>query len=534
MSEVLELWGQAASPGLARGPAHLVLPAEQWLAPLALKPQQEREALKQALSDAVADLRELAGMSDMESAAILEFQIEMLIDPMMIEPVLQRIDAGVGAAGAWVAALDDYIEGFDAADDEHVRARAADLLDMKNRVLAALTGDGQIGFPAGAVFVGPDIAPSLFLAHDWSQGGGIVLFNGSTASHVAMLARSRAVPMVVGTGPVSISGGTDILVDGAEGRVSVGLQAAATNGQDAAGFSIPVEEAAGRLSSTTMDGVPISILANINDPSELSRLRPDDVDGIGLLRTEFLMATRADLVNEERQVKVYRNALIWAKGKPVTIRLLDFGGDKPRPGSPAGESGSGLGLRGIRLLLAEPDLLRIQARALLRAAPAGNLRVLVPMVTIPAEIAETRAIFIEEAAALCARGVEIAMPPIGMMVEVPAAALMLDLFDAADFFSFGTNDLAQYLGAAARDNSAVSRIHDAVTPAVLRTLELAVASVSATGKSIGICGDMAGEPSRLPALLGAGLREFSMAPSRMPAIRARLAHLTADGAAGEG
>ncbi len=211
----------------------------------------------------------------------------------------------------------------------------------------------------------------------------------------------------------------------------------------------------------------LTCLINIGHPSELAAVNADCA-GIGLLRSEFLMASVADLANEERQYRLYGEVLQWAGERPVTVRLLDLGGDKTLGGFGDTERNPFLGMRGIRLLLAHPDLLRVQARALLRAAVLGNLKVMLPMVTVASEIAETRRIFAEEAEGLSRRHVAARMPEIGMMVEVPAAALMLDTFVDADFFSLGTNDLAQYLSAAARDSGAVSSLHDRTLPALMR------------------------------------------------------------------
>lgn len=532
MPEALKLVGEAASPGLAHGPAHMARPPG---APRAAvrAPQTEEAALRHAIETAVADLRVLMQEADRQSAGILEFQIEMLLDPMIVAPALERIAGGNGAAFAWVAALDDYICGFTQSDDAHVRARAGDMVDIRNQVLRALNGEERPDFPRGAIFVGRDIVPSQFLSHDWSRGGGILLFQGSTASHVAMLARSHAVPMVVGTGVAEIADGTGVTVDGGGGFAVVG-------GKRAPSASSPRSNDAGKGNETrpieadhTADGEAIAVRANINHPSELRALDAADVAGIGLLRSEFLIARPADLADEDRQTELYRQALLWAGGRPVTIRLMDFGGDKPLPAEGAVGSSSCLGRRGIRLLLARPEMLRVQVRALLRAAAAGDLRVLVPMVTDPSEIDETRRVFSAEAEALARAGFTVAVPAIGMMVEVPAAAIMLDRFANADFFSIGTNDLAQYLSAAARDDAAVSVLYRSAAPAVLRLVNDVMVRAAAMGKPIAICGDMAADLRSLAALLSAGLRDFSMAPAEFGRFRNGLAGLRASGDAVE-
>jgi phosphotransferase system enzyme I (PtsI) len=280
----------------------------------------------------------------------------------------------------------------------------------------------------------------------------------------------------------------------------------------------------------TADGVPVLLSININDPAEIDALDPATA-GVGLMRSEFSITSVADAANEERQLAIYRRVLEQAGDRPVTIRMLDIGGDKLLAGLEDLPGLSASGLRGIRLLLARPEIARVQARALLRAAVFGRLSVMLPMVTFPDEIDRMRELFREEAEKLGRRSLLHRMPPIGMMVEVPAAALMLDTFGSAAFFSFGTNDLTQYLAASSRDD--IDADAGNAAPAVLRLLAQAVKLTA--GKPVSICGDMAGNPHYLPGLLAAGLRHFSVAPARRPAIRSAIIGLNADGtkAAGE-
>ncbi len=528
----LRLKGQGASPGFARGTAH-VLPHARTLSAASAPTARDRECLLLAVDNTITALRALADGSDVQSRAILEFQIEMLKDPAILEPSLARIRKGESAAFAWASAMDDYVRGFEASDDELIRARSGDLLDIKNQVLRALSGEAPPDFPRGSIFLGRDMAPSMFLAHDWSGGGAVVLFGGSVASHVAMLARSRGIPMVVGVGEAAIESGRELFVHGGEGSVQDidGVGDRSADGTGAAASSQAKDPPP--QNCKTADGVAITLRANIDHPAELEGLLPQLFGGIGLLRTEYLFPTLGQLADEVRQEEIYRQALTWARGKTVTIRLFDFGADKPLPDSEV-DLTSYLGLRGIRLLLARPDLLRTQARALMRAAPAGQLRVLIPMVTSPAEVEETAAIFAAEAAGLAERQIEHAIPPLGIMVEVPAAALMPEAFQRAAFFSFGTNDLAQYIGASARDSSAVSGLHEASRVATLRFLHHTVPLALATQKPVGICGDLAADALALPELLVCGFREFSMPPARMPLVRETISGLNADGSKARG
>ncbi|NNH56487.1 phosphoenolpyruvate--protein phosphotransferase [Rhizobium laguerreae] len=525
MAAPLRLKAKSASPGIASGPAFL---AERPDAP-APSTAGGYGALEKAIDISIGELERLADGADAESRDIIDFQIEVLRDPTIAEATGARMEADENVVFAWVATLDAYIGELEAADEEQMRARAVDILDIKNRVLGALAGTPIADFPPGSIFVGKDMEPSRFLAHDWSKGGGIALFSGSTAGHVALLARAKSVPMVIGTGRFSAADGDPVRVDGDAGAVVL----------KAGGILIPSPMPA-RTSAAdaqteygelrTADGVPILLSININDPAEIDALDPATA-GVGLMRSEFSVASIAEAANEERQLAIYRRVLEQAGDRPVTIRMLDIGGDKPLAGFEDLPSLSASGLRGIRLLLARPEIARVQARALLRAAIFGKLSVMLPMVTFPDEIDRMRELFREEAEKLGRRSLLHRMPPIGMMVEVPAAALMLDTFGSAAFFSFGTNDLTQYLAASSRDD--IDADTGKAAPAVLRLIAQAVKLTS--GKPLSICGDMAGNPHHLPGLLAAGLRHFSVAPARRPAIRSAIIGLNADGtrAAGE-
>lgn len=525
MAEPLRLKAKSASPGIASGPAFL---AERPDAAPAPRTVGGFGALEKAIDISIGELERLAEGADAESRDIIDFQIEVLRDPTIAEATGARMEADENVVFAWVATIDAYIGELEAADEEQMRARAVDILDIKNRVLGALAGTPIADFPPGSVFVGKDMEPSRFLAHDWSKGGGIALFAGSTAGHVALLARAKSVPMVIGTGRFSTADGDPVGVDGDTGAVI--LQAGGMLIPPLAPTQAPARDTqTGSGELCTADGVQILISININDPAEIDALDTATA-GVGLVRSEFSIASIADAANEERQLAIYRRVLEQAGEKPVIIRMLDIGGDKPLAG--LGDLAAlDAGLRGVRLLLVRPEIARVQARALLRAAPFGRLSVMLPMVTFPDEIDRMREIFREEAEKLGRRSLLHRMPPIGMMVEVPAAALMLDKFGSAAFFSFGTNDLTQYLVASTRDD--IDADAGKAAPAVLRLIAQAVKL--AAGKPTSICGDMAGNPSYLPGLLAAGLRHFSVAPARRPAIRSAIIGLNADGtrAAGE-
>ncbi len=532
------LSGRPASPGFAAGP--LVVQAERAHGRRrAGTPAEERAALTAALATAAADLATLAEEASGDAADILEFQIALIEDDALSGPALEAIAGGTAAERAWADAIGVLVSDYEATEDDYFRARAADLRDLSERVASALAGEAQaaLSLPEGAVLFAADLAPSRFLSADWS-GRGIALSAGSATSHVAMLARARGVPMVTGLGALggaSVLFGTHALLDGEAGTLTLSPDAAATAAfaarRRAAEAAAVHAAAAATGAAVTADGVAIAVHINVADPAELDRLDPAICDGIGLVRTELLFHARDGLPDEAEQTAVYRRILAWADGRPVTIRTLDAGGDKPIPGYTLdGEQNPFLGLRGVRLSLARPEVFAVQLRALLAAATDGDLKVMIPMVSVPAEMARVRAAVAEAAAALSARGAVFRVPPIGMMVEVPAAALALDAFDT-DFVSIGSNDLTQYTLAAGRDEPSVAALADTAEPAVLRLIAMTVAAADARGIPVSLCGDAGGDPRLVPLLLAAGLRSLSMAPSAVGRVKQTVAGLSLSTAA---
>lgn len=531
------LSGRPASPGFAAGP--LVVQAERAHGRRrAGTPAEERAALTAALATAAADLATLAADASGDAADILEFQIALIEDDALSGPALDAIAGGTPAERAWTDAIGVLIADYEATEDDYFRARAADLRDLAERVASALAGEAQAGLalPEGAVLFATDLAPSRFLSADWS-GRGIALAAGSATSHVAMLARARGVPMVTGLGSLgaAASSGAPALLDGEAGTLVLSPDAADTAAfaarRRAAEAAAVHAAAAATGAAVTADGVAIAVHINVADPAELDRLDPAICDGIGLVRTELLFHARDGLPDEAEQTAVYRRILAWAHGRPVTIRTLDAGGDKPIPGYTLdGEMNPFLGLRGVRLSLARPEVFAVQLRALLAAATEGDLKVMIPMVSVPAEMARVRAAVAEAAATLSARGAAFRVPPIGMMVEVPAAALALDAFDT-DFVSIGSNDLTQYTLAAGRDEPSVAELADTAEPAVLRLIAMTVTAADARGVPVSLCGDAGGDPRLVPLLLSAGLRSLSMAPSAVGRVKQTIAGLSLAAAA---
>ena len=510
--------GRIASPGRAAGP--IVRLEARHAAPSArpaLTPGEEEARLKGALAASGGELARLVSETGGDASDILAFQLALIEDEALTAPAFAAIASGEVAEAAWQGAIGSLIADYEGAEEEYFRARTADLRDLQTRVLDELSGGGRtLQLPEQGILVCDDLAPSLFLSLPWKDRG-IALEAGSATSHVAMLARARGVPMLVGLGRLPVRTGERALLDAAEGSLIVSPDAereAEFQARRTAQEAKRAGEAAFALRpAVTADGEPVEVHINIADPAELEGLDPALCDGIGLVRTELLFHGRAGLPDEAEQTEAYARILRWAKGRPVTIRTLDAGGDKPIPGlTLEGEANPFLGLRGVRLSLAHPHVFRTQLRALLRAAPAGRLKIMIPMVSLPSEMDRVRVLLTEARAELATARIPQGEAALGMMVEVPAAAIALDLF-LADFVSIGSNDLVQYTLAAGRDSDAVAELADAANPAVLRLIGIVVDKAREIGIPASLCGDAGADPRVLPLLLAEGLRSVSVAPA---------------------
>jgi phosphotransferase system enzyme I (PtsI) len=448
----------------------------------------------------------------------------LLDDDEFLDPIFVAILGGIPADAAWLSTLDAQITDYNSAPDEYLRARSSDLTDLRDRVLRTLRGGTNEApkIPDGAVVCADDLPPSQFLEIDWSNGGGLALFRGSPTSHVAMLARARGIPMVVQLGSVS-DGAQTALLDGEGATLELDPTSAQIDlferRREAHLKSRAVARAILRRPAASWGGEKIRLLINIQRVEDLEHADAQYADGIGLMRTEFLLGEQGRLPDEETQYLAYDAVLRWAGNRPVTIRTFDAGGDKPVRGfTEDGEANPFLGVRGLRLCLMRPDVFTVQLRALARAAMHQTLKVMFPMVTTPEELDSARKLFVDVVGRLQAEGIPSLLPELGIMVEVPAAALTIERFTAS-FFSIGSNDLAQYVTACDRTNGSLAKLIDPLNPAVLQLISRTAEYGKRAGISVSVCGEMAGDPRCIPALLSCGLRELSVNPSALAQVK---------------
>jgi multiphosphoryl transfer protein len=535
------LRGVPASPGIAIGPARRLRPREPVIQDdPASTPAEERARLDAARAAAREELEEVratvAARGGAEAADIFSAHALLLDDAAITEPALRRIEEGAGAARAWQAAAEKAAAAFRALDDPYLRQRAVDVEDVSRRVLARLGCR-----PSAAALEGPgivladELTPGEAAGLDPADAWAIATARGGATAHAAILARALAIPAVVGLGEAlrGIPEATPLVLDGEAGLVDIdpGDEAVAElrARQEAADAQRRAVLARAAEPGAMRDGRRVEVFANIGSLAEAARAVEQGAEGVGLLRTEFLFLDRATPPDEEEQVEVLSEIARALNGRTVVVRTLDAGADKPLPFlRQEPESNPFLGRRGIRLSLAEPELLRTQLRAILRVAEEHPLKVMFPMVATLEEVQAARGLLAEARAGLGSR----AELEVGVMVEVPALALQAAQFaPEVDFFSIGTNDLAQYTMAAERGNAALAGLLDGALAPVLALIAGATEAAHRHGRWVGVCGELAGEPEAAVLLAGLGVRELSMAASRIPAVKAALRESNMEAAA---
>lgn len=537
--------GIAASAGIAVARAFILEHPDYTITKTAVSDAEAEVAkLQNALEKSKSELlsikeRTLAELGE-KKAEIFESHLLILEDPELISPVMDKIrEEAVNADYALNEVATQFIEMFENMKSAYLQERAADMRDVTKRVLNHLLGIHYIS-PAEiseeVIVIAQDLTPSDTAQLNRNFVKGFTTNIGGRTSHSAIMARSLEIPAVVGTKNVLslVKAGDLVIVDGLSGDVLINPSDAEVAEYKAKQQAYDLQIAEWKKlrdeATVSADGKHVELAANIGTPNDVTGVIENGGEGVGLYRTEFLYMGRDKLPSEEIQYNAYRTVLENMNGKPVVVRTLDIGGDKELPYLELPkEMNPFLGFRAIRLCLDRQDIFRTQLRALLRASVHGDLRIMFPMIATLGEFRAARGLLLEEKAKLREEGKEVSDNiQLGIMVEIPSTAVLADQFaKEVDFFSIGTNDLIQYTMAADRMNEQVSYLYQPYNPAILRLVKIVIDAAHAEGKWTGMCGEMAGDSTAIPLLLGLGLDEFSMSATSILPARSQISKLSA-------
>ncbi|MES2178752.1 MAG: phosphoenolpyruvate--protein phosphotransferase [Gemmatimonadota bacterium] len=542
-----QIQGIPASPGIVVGFAHLL----RWEVPdvpQRIIPdenvQDELARLNEAVRRAKERLRHLRtrveSTAGPEEAAIFDVQLSILDDRELTRGVQDLVRQNIAAEKAFDLVMLEWRTRFARHSSPMLRERVGDLTDIHIRVLSLLLGlpdHDPVDLPPGAnaILVTHDLTPSLTVQLERHSIVAIATDAGTRTSHVAILARSLGLPAVVGlrTATAQLVGGERVVLDGSTGMLAINPTDEEIDRYHERQREEEIAEAAladlAALEAITLDGVRVTLRANVDIPEEAEAAARSGAEGVGLMRTEFLVVGRANMPDEDEQYRAYRRVLEAFPGKPVVIRTFDIGGDKlPMGGFPT-EPNPFLGWRAIRMCLDQPEMFKTQLRALLRAATHGDLRIMLPLIVTLDEVLAARKLLEEAAAELKEKGVDHRIDvPLGVMIETPAAAVASDTFTHdVDFFSIGTNDLVQYTLAVDRGAANLASRFTPLHPAVLRLIKRTVEVAELGDIEVAVCGEMASQPLMAFALLGLGVRQMSVAPRSVPLVKRIVRSVTA-------
>jgi multiphosphoryl transfer protein len=524
--------GVGASPGLAIGRVHQLRSATFEIVETSkMKAADEKTRLTRALKQAADELQTLSNQveakTDASQGAIFAAHRELLEDPEMIDLAGDFIGNGKTAEYAWNAVIAEHANRLANLNNELMANRANDLRDVGGRVLRALLGapTANLSLPNATILIAENLTPSDTVQLDRNKVLGFCTTTGGATSHVAILARSLGLPAIAGieVRALKITDGTEVVIDGDRGEIRLNPttqeKAEITKLQEQALKKREAALSSATETASTLDGKHIEVAANIGGVADAQKAVEFGCDGVGLLRSEFLFLERANAPSEEEQYRVYQEIADIMGARPLTIRTLDVGGDKPLQYLPLPkEENPFLGIRGIRVGFMNEDILREQLRAILRVKTKGKLNIMFPMIAMIEEFRHAKQILEEERAKLKAPPVSV-----GIMIEVPSAALMANVFaKECDFFSIGTNDLTQYTLAMDRGHEGLAKQVDGLHPSVLRLIEMTVLAAHANGKWVGVCGGIAGDSKAVPILLGLGIDELSVSIPVIPLVKSQV------------
>ncbi|UVH49945.1 phosphoenolpyruvate--protein phosphotransferase [Pseudomonas sp. CBS] len=530
------LQGVCAAPGLVCGPLFRLNGIELPADPGNNVPDEQLQHLDSALEQVRSEIRHTLDQArqrkDVEEEEIFAAHLALLEDPTLLEAATTSIEHGSAATHAWRDAIQAQCAVLLALGKPLFAERANDLRDLQQRVLRALLGEAwHFELPAGAIVSAHELTPSDLLQLSKQNAAGICMAEGGATSHVAILARGKGLPCVVALGEqvLEVPQGQRVVLDAANGRLELtpddARHAQVHQLRDAQKLRRQQQQAEAQGTASTQDGVRIEVAANVASSAEAQVAFENGADGVGLLRTEFLFVDRRTAPDEQEQRQAYQAVLDAMGDKSVIIRTIDVGGDKQLDYLPLPfETNPVLGLRGIRMAQVRPEVLDQQLRALLQVSPLERCRILLPMVSEVDELLHIRRRLDE----LCAELELTQRPELGVMIEVPAAALMAEqLAEHADFLSIGTNDLSQYTLAMDRDHAGLAARVDAMHPALLRLIAQTCIGAARHGRWVGVCGALASDPLATPVLIGLGISELSVSPPQIGEIKDRVRHLDA-------